>query len=72
VSVSKNEITIDKPLSYFHYGSGETITTTQGILDMRGVVAMVDRNIQIAGVMTKDQWGANVVVAGSRLFDSKT
>lgn len=39
---------------------------------MRGVVAMLDRNIQIAGVMTKDQWGANVVIAGSRLFDSKT
>lgn len=38
---------------------------------MRGVVAMVDRNVQIIGAIDRDEWGAHVVVAGSRLFDSK-
>ena len=49
-SISNNQvITLDSPLSYFHYGdSGVTYTASFGtVLDMRAAVGLLTRSIQI-------------------------
>jgi len=51
------EVTLDRPLTAYHYGaSTSTASTYGGIVDIRGEVLMLTRNIKIAGEDV-DAWG---------------
>lgn len=56
------EITLDEPLSNYHFGAAESTADAYNGVDMRGEVLSLSRNIKIIGEEL-DDWGAQILTA---------
>ena len=63
-------ISFATPLQYNHFGSPSPISTSQGMLDMRGEVALVSRDVVIRGT-DEDNWGCRILIPGYTQDDGK-
>lgn len=55
-------ITLDRPLSNYHWGSSESTAAQYSGIDMRGEVMLLTRNIKVKGNDT-DDWGCQIVTS---------
>ena len=62
-----SKITLNEPLTYYHYGEGASTADEFNGIDMRGEVLLLSRNIRIEGE-DKDGWGGQVL--GTDMFES--
>lgn len=57
------EVTLDRSLNNYHYGaSTSSASTYSGIIDIRGEVFMLSRNVKIAGE-DSEAWGCQIVTS---------
>lgn len=66
-AITQSKITLDEPLSFYHYGEGSSTADEFNGVDMRGEVALLSRNIVIQGE-DKDGWGGQVLATD--MFES--
>ena len=65
-----NEIRTVEAFKYLHYGSGDTVITTQGPLDMRAEVGHLTRKIVIeANNDDGDEWGCTILTPNIPLLN---
>lgn len=54
---------LDRPLTYYHYGAANsTASYYGGIVDIRGEVMLLSRNVKIVG-NDSDAWGCQIVTS---------
>lgn len=58
---STGVVTLDRELSYLHYGAAESLEEKYGV-DMRGEVLVLSRNVRIVGEDI-ESWGGNFLTA---------
>lgn len=58
---STGVITLNEPLKYYHWGSGDSTARDYNGVDMRGEVVLLSRNVRIVGNDT-DSWGGQILV----------
>lgn len=57
------EVTLDRSLTAYHYGaSTSSASTYSGVIDIRGEVFMLSRNVKIAGE-DAEAWGCQIVTS---------
>lgn len=60
---SSGEITLDRALTAYHYGASTSSASTYGgVIDIRGEVFLLSRNIKIAGE-DSEAWGCQIVTS---------
>ena len=69
-SITSQKITIETDLKYNHFGSLSPISTSQGILDMRGEVGLLSRKVVIKGTL-EDDWGCRILIPGYTQADGQ-
>ena len=72
MSISGYTLTLNKSLQFDHYGNSSYLQTMNGGMDMRATVALLDRNIKFIGVQDQGEWGASILIAGSRVMNMAT
>lgn len=64
-AISGTTITFTPALQWEHYGAaGTTLENDYGILDTRGAVGHLTRNIKISPAADPNNWGCRVLVYG--------
>lgn len=60
--IEKGVITLDKPLTYYHYGAAKSTADIYNGVDIRTEVLLLSRNVRIKGE-EKDGWAGHVLVS---------
>ena len=61
-AISEGVITLDEPLSNYHYGEKETTASLYNGVDIRTEVVLLTRNVKIMGEK-KDGWAGHILIA---------
>lgn len=80
MSYQEGLITLDEPLTYYHWGAGSSTEKSHNGVDMRGEVVLLSRNVIVEGE-DFDAWGGQIMATdmfeasgawrkGSIAFDS--
>lgn len=60
---ASGNVTLDRPLNYYHFGAPTSTGSLYNGVDIRGEVVLLSRNVRIVGNDT-EAWGGQFVTSG--------